>query len=137
MTEPLEIWAVLDGNGYPLGAFDNRPEAEKHAAYCTQLKPLHPACTYCRYVVPASLPSASEQWAPVLDDESMIACEEGQTYLFAIAMRDGHWEWFVNRLVWDSETEPTWGDDYPGWEPQEGMFFRELPAPPSNASGAK
>jgi hypothetical protein len=58
MTEPLEIWAVLAADGHVLAAFDNRSDAEKHAMYCRQLKPLHPPTTYCRYVYPAAVEQA-------------------------------------------------------------------------------
>lgn len=75
------------------------------------------------------------QWIPVLDSDGMIQCEEGQSYLFAIQMAGGDWEMFVNRLVWDSETEPYWGDDDPGWEPDYGMFFSPRPLPPEPTNG--
>lgn len=76
------------------------------------------------------LETEAARWVPVLDSEGLVQCDEGQPYLFAIQMAGGGWEMFVNRLVWDSETEPYWGDDDPGWEPGYGMFFTALPSPP-------
>lgn len=73
---------------------------------------------------------AGTGWRPVLDEDELIACDEGNVYLFAIQMDSGSWEYFVNRLVWDSESTPYWGDDDPGWEPQHGMWFCDLRPPP-------
>ncbi len=52
MSEPLEIWAVIASDGFVIGAFDNRTDAERHVTYCDQLKPIAPPHTCCRYVVP-------------------------------------------------------------------------------------
>lgn len=52
VPEPEELWGVFSHDGAVLGAFRLRDSAEQHAKYCTQLSPLKPPATYCRYVLP-------------------------------------------------------------------------------------
>ena len=69
MAEPTEVWAVIASDGFVLGAFGNRDDAEKHAKYCAQLKQLATPCTYCRYVVPAQSapPDGDGGWVPLAE----------------------------------------------------------------------
>lgn len=78
--EPLEVWAIIDSKGRVLGAFKERESAEKQARYVTELSPMKPPCTYCRYVVPTS-PARAEPAGGWVDCESRVP-ERGQAVLF-------------------------------------------------------
>ena len=77
---------------------------------------------------------ARDRWRPVFDEDDNLLCHEGKSYLFAIQVSTNGapyaWEYFRNAIIWDAETPPDFQED-PGWSVSEdGLYFRELPAPP-------
>lgn len=77
------------------------------------------------------------QWKPMLGPDGLTQCEEGRTYVFAVAQsnREGEWGYFVDALTWDAESEPQWRDGCHGWGEQDGALF--LDAPFSAPSGGE
>lgn len=69
------------------------------------------------------------KWRKLVEDDGTFAVEEGETYLFAIKTNQG-WDYFVDSLVWDSETPPAWHDAQHGWDGRESeMMFTPIKCP--------
>ena len=69
-------------------------------------------------------------WTKLEEPDGTYGVEEGQTYLFAIKLRNGGWDHFVDALVWDSETAPHWHDCGHGWDGCESeMYFTKIQSP--------
>lgn len=69
------------------------------------------------------------KWRKLVEDDGTLAVEEGETYLFAIKTNQG-WDYFVDSLVWDSETPPEWHDAQHGWDGRESvMWFTPIECP--------
>ena len=62
-------------------------------------------------------------------EHNPVNVEEGQQYLFALRLSNGAWEYFVDALVWDSETEPHWREACSGWDEDAPEYFCELESP--------
>lgn len=70
-------------------------------------------------------------WKKLLEPDGTYAVDESERYLFAIELSNGSWFYFVDSLVWDSETPPQWSTDEHGYSGCESeMWFMPLPAPP-------
>ena len=76
-------------------------------------------------------------WRKLHKDSGFLAVTEGEHYWFAIQVRingeNPEWEYFADSVIWDSETEPQWGDGDHGWGLDDGeIWFRPLPKPPES-----
>lgn len=76
-------------------------------------------------------------WRLLFSADNVIMCDEGNEYLFAVnhvlvndPEKRVYWEYFTDSLVWDSETEPTWGDGGHGFDIDDVTHFRSKPTAP-------
>jgi|KBSMisStandDraft_5_1062788.scaffolds.fasta_scaffold1232139_2 hypothetical protein len=69
-------------------------------------------------------------WKPYeLGPDGEVPVTEGTLYLFALELEPGGWTYFVDSMVWDSETDPTWRDGDHGWDLDVPEFYCELEPP--------
>lgn len=73
-------------------------------------------------------------WNRLLDEDSMVTVDEGNTYLFAIELSDGRWEYFSDAIIWDSETAPQWSEGQHGWDISDAIWYQEILDPPGKAA---
>ena len=73
------------------------------------------------------------EWVSMVEPDGTFAVDEGQTYLFAIEVSCNagppSWEYFVDAVVWDAETDPDWSSGEHGWDISDEILFRPI-APP-------
>ena len=78
-------------------------------------------------------------WRPLFDTNGILQCEEGKTYLFALQVSTNgappEWHYFVDRVVWDEETEPDFANCEAGWAVDDCELFRPIEAPVDQLAG--
>lgn len=76
--------------------------------------------------------SAEVGWLPLMKPDKMVAVDEAETYLFAIEVLhngEARWEYFVDAVVWDAETDPEWHSGEHGFDLDDVIFFKPLKPP--------
>jgi hypothetical protein len=85
----------------------------------------------------ASVTAKAEGWKSLTGPCGVINVDEAQTCLFAIQVSTNgaplRWEYFVDAVVWDAETDPDWSDGDHGWSLDDGIWFKPIGAPPAPA----
>lgn len=126
-----EVWVLENAIGNPCKTTLTRRGVE-HATNKTY------GNTVVRYVPESTQPAERDgEWVSMVKPDGTFAVDEGQTYLFAIEVSTEvstngcklHWEYFVDAVVWDAETDPDWSSGEHGWDINDEILFRPI-APP-------
>lgn len=69
-------------------------------------------------------------WMPwTTEGSGCFPGREGQSYLFAVPLNMGGWDYFYDAVVYDAETPPYWRDDVHGYDLSDPTHFCELDPP--------
>lgn len=132
MSEPTEIWAVLDGYGTIMHAYPKRETAELQAKYYA--KQLGQTCTYCRYVPESAQPAErAGEWVSVeerLPEHAQSVLFWGKGWVKGAVFGLGRFMTDEDgRRLFEDETQQE--DDGPRMYPtDEVTHWMPLPPPP-------